>query len=229
MEPSNETTPPPAHSTPTAGRRFGRGLLWGLLVGVLLAVVAAALWKTVGEPRPEPPPVLVEVGDFTLTSRDGETVTRGDLLGAPWIADVLFTRCVLACPLMSTKMAKLDRELPVAAEDGAEPAVRLVSISIDPEHDTPEVLQEFGAKYGASDRWLFLTGARDEVIAAAGEKGLRLPFDPNPPLTPLQPGDNIFHSTRFVLVDAEGRVRGYYESESSEDLAKLRRDLAALL
>ncbi|HEX2254926.1 MAG TPA: SCO family protein [Thermoanaerobaculia bacterium] len=222
--------PPEAQPAMTSGRRFGRGLLWGLLLGVLVAVVAAALWKTLGgEPRPEPPPVLVEVGDFTLVDQAGETVTRDDLLGAPWIADLLFTRCVLACPLMSTKMARLDRELPRVSEQGRDPAVRLVSISVDPEHDTPEVLREFAAKYDASDRWLFLTGERDEVIAAAGTEGLRLPFDPNPPLVPLQPGDNIFHSTRFVLVDAEGRVRGYYESESSEDLARLRRELATLL
>ena len=220
---------PEAKPALTPGRRFGRGLLWGVLLGVLVAVVAVALWKAFGGGRPEPPPVLVEVGGFTLIDQDGETVTRDDLLGAPWIADLLFTRCVLACPLMSTKMAKLDRELPVATEDGAQPAVRLVSISIDPEHDTPEVLRDFAAKYDASDRWLFLTGDRDEVVAAGGPEGLRLPFDPNPPLVPLQPGDNIFHSTRFVLVDADGQVRGYYESETSEDLAKLRRDLAAIL
>jgi hypothetical protein len=129
---------------------------------------------------------------------------------------------------MSTKMAALDRDLPLAGGAAGGPAARLVSISVDPEHDQPAVLAAYAERYRASDRWLFLTGDRDEIYRLAGE-GMHLGFDPNPPLVPLREGDNIYHSTRFVLVDGLGRVRGYYDSESSEELELLRGDLARLI
>ena len=212
-------------TTPRA-RLLRRGLLWGLLIGVLVALVVAFALHRFARPPAEPLPVLGTIPDFTLTDRSGRTVGRGDLLGAPWVADLVFTRCVLACPLMTTKMAALDRDLPAA--DGSGPAVRLVSISVDPEHDRPEVLADYARRYRASDRWLFLTGSRDEIYRL-GAEGLKLGFDPNPPLVPLQPGDDIYHSTRFVLVDAEGRVRGYYDSESAEELERLRGDVGRVV
>jgi cytochrome oxidase Cu insertion factor (SCO1/SenC/PrrC family) len=196
----------------------------------VLVAVAVTTWL-VRRSLPPPPPVLAEVSeDFQLTNRDGRTITRDDLLGRPWIADLVFTRCVLACPVMSGKMAILDRELPGAdwkAEDGGEPALRIVSISVDPEHDQPEVLEKYAEKFQASDRWMFLTGDRVQIYHLAGE-GLRLGYDPNPPLVPLRPGDNIYHSTRFVLVDAQGQVRGYYETLEGDDTDQLRRDLRVL-
>lgn len=201
-----------------SGRPLGRGLLWSLLVVVIVAVAAAA-WLTRRATAPEPPPVLSEVPDFQLTNRDGTTVTRDDLLGAPWVADLFFTRCVLICPVMNGKMAILDRKLP---DD-----VRLVSVTVDPERDTLEVLRDYAADFDASDRWYFLTGKREEIYALVGE-GLRLGYEPNPPLVPLEPGDNIYHSSRFVLVDAEGRVRAYYETTEGNDLDRLPEDLAAL-
>lgn len=192
-----------------------RGALWGLLVAVLVAV-AVASWLV---RRTPPPPVLSEVPEFTLIDHRGDAVTRDDLLGRPWVADLIFTRCVLACPVMSGKMAILDRRLP--------PEVRLVSVTVDPEHDDPQVLSSYAERFAAGERWLFLTGERAEIQRLAGD-GLRLAYDPNPPLAPLQPGDDVFHSTRFVLVDAEGRVRGYYETTEGDQTDELRRDLAAL-
>ena len=94
--------------------------------------------------RPEPPPVLGEVPDFTLVNRDGQAVRRADLAGAPWIADFIFTRCGASCPMMSLRMAKLERELP------RDLGVRFVSFSVDPEYDTPEVLQEYAESFGAN-------------------------------------------------------------------------------
>ena len=214
--------------TITRGRLLRRGLLWGLLIGVLVALAVAFVLHRFARPPAEPLPVLGTIPDFTLTDQAGRTVGREDLLGAPWVGDLVFTRCVLACPLMSTKMAALDRTLPREGGSRGRPAARLVSISVDPEHDQPAVLADYAERYGASDRWLFLTGDRDEIHRLAGE-GMHLGFDPNPPLVPLQEGDNIFHSNRFVLVDGLGRVRGYYDSESSEDLEVLRRDLLGLL
>jgi protein SCO1/2 len=211
----------------SGARRFRRGILWGLLVGVLVALAVATAVTRWNRPRVQPLPVLGGVPEFALVNRDGAPVSRDDLAGSPWIADLVFTRCVLICPLMTTKMAALDRELPASA-DGGPPPVRLVSVTVDPEHDEPAVLEEFARRYHASDRWLFLTGSRDEIYHLAGE-GLHLGYDPNPPLVPLEPGDNIYHSAKLVLVDSQARVRGYYDSQSAEELAALRRDLARLL
>ena len=228
--PAGETVRPnaarsPAGKRPGGGRLFSRSLLWGLLIGVIAAVALLTWWTRSGLVRTPPPPVLSEVPDFRLTDQHGDTVTRADLLGSPWVADLIFTRCLLACPVMSGKMAILDRELP-GGEGGAAP-VHLVSISVDPEHDQPDVLTAYGAKFNASDRWLFLTGDRAEIAKLAGD-GLRLGYDPNPPLVPLGPDDTIYHSTRFVLIDAEGQVRGYYEAMEGDDLDQLQQDLAAL-
>ena len=193
-----------------------RGLLWGVLVAALLVVTGAAVWQIVR--GPEPPPVLGEVPDFALVNRDGQPVRRADLAGAPWIADFIFTRCGASCPMMSLRMARLERELP------ADLGVRFVSISVDPEHDTPEVLQEYAESFGAPGRWLFLTGDKPQIYRLSKE-GFKLALDDAMPVSPDEP---ILHSTRFVLVDGQGKIRGYYEAFDEEALKKLRADLEAL-
>jgi protein SCO1 len=201
---------------------FRRGLLWGLLVLTLLLVAGAALFQKL---RPaEPPPLAFgRVPDFQLTNRDGRTVRLSDLAGKPWIADFVFTRCPASCPIMTTRMAALNREL----SDDLD--FRLVSISVDPEHDTPEVLRRYAESFQAPDDWLFLTGGRDEIFHLSKE-GFKLGIDDNPAPAPdgePQP-EPILHSTRFVLVDGEGEIRGYYNAFSDEDLEKLERDLKAI-
>lgn len=195
-----------------------RGLLWGLLVAALLAVAAAALWQQVR--RPEPPPVLGQVPEFSLTNRDGRTVTLRDLAGAPWVADFIFTRCPATCPMMTARMARLNRDLP------ADLPVRLVSFSVDPEHDTSEVLERYARSFQAPDRWLFLTGDREEILALS-EKGFKLGVAMELPPGTVAP-EPILHSTRFVLVDGEGGIRGYYDGFDEESVERLERDLAAL-
>lgn len=193
-----------------------RGLLWGFLVAALLVVAGAAVWQMVN--GPEPPPVLGEVPDFTLINRDGQPVRRADLAGAPWVADFIFTRCGAACPMMSLRMARLERELP------ADLGVRFVSFSVDPEYDTPQVLQEYAESFGAPGRWLFLTGDKQEIYRLSKE-GFKLAVDDT---TPVNEDEPILHSTRFVLVDGEGRIRGYYEAFDEEAVKKLTVDVAAL-
>jgi cytochrome oxidase Cu insertion factor (SCO1/SenC/PrrC family) len=192
-----------------------RAVLWGLLVAALVAVAVAAVWQIVS--RPEPPPVLGEVPDFALTNRDGHTVHRADLAGRPWIADFIFTRCAASCPMMSMRLARLNRELP------ADLPVRLVSLSVDPDYDSPEVLERYAQSFKAPARWLFLTGARDTVYRLTKE-GFKLAVDAGGG-TPDEP---VLHSTRFVLVDGQGRIRGYYEAFDEPSMKKLRRDLEEL-
>jgi protein SCO1/2 len=196
-----------------------RGLIWTLLVVALVAVVAATAIDRLR--RPEPPAVFDPVPAFSLTNRDGRTVRLQDLHGKPWIADFIFTTCPASCPMMTARMAKLDRELPEDLD------VRLVSFSVDPEHDTPQVLQRYARSYQAPDRWLFLTGSKDEMYRLS-RQGFKLGVDiPQP--TPGAPApEPILHSTRFVLVDGQGRIRGYYDGFDEESMKKLVRDLEAV-
>jgi protein SCO1 len=185
-------------------------------VAALLVVAGAAVWQMVR--GAEPPPVLGEVPDFALVNRDGQPVRRADLAGAPWVADFIFTRCGAACPMMSLRMARLERELP------ADLGVRFVSFSVDPEYDTPKVLQEYAESFGAPGRWLFLTGEKGEIYRLSRE-GFKLAVDDT---TPVNEDEPILHSTRFVLVDGDGRIRGYYEAFDEEAVKKLTADVEAL-
>ena len=196
-----------------------RGVLWGLLVAVLIGVFAAAVWQR--RNRPEPPPVLGTVPEFTLINRDGRTIRRADLAGSPWIADFVFTRCPASCPMMTSRLARLIEDLP------ADSGLRFVSISVDPEHDTPEVLERYAASYQAPARWLFLTGDGRQIYRLCRE-GFKLGVDANPQANGGETAEPILHSTRFVLVDGEGRVRGYYDAFDAESMKALTRDLEAL-
>src|SRR5262249_45197921 len=167
--------------------------------------------------RSEPLPVLGTVPAFSLTDRHGTTVTADDLSGHVWVADFVFTRCPDICPVLSARMAQLQE--PLATGDDP---VRLVSISVDPTHDTPEVLTTYADRYHAGPNWLFLTGARD-AIASLLRDGFRVAFsDAGPAASP------ITHSNRFVLVDRQRRVRGYYQASDQADLDRLVADARTL-
>jgi cytochrome oxidase Cu insertion factor (SCO1/SenC/PrrC family) len=145
--------------------------LWG--VGVLVALVGVGLGLRVGFENASRQaghdlPRLWEVPDFALIERSGQSVTRADLRGKVWIASIIFTRCVEECPLVSNHMARLQ------ATFAAEPDVRLVSITVDPAYDTPEVLTRYAQSFAAQpQRWLFLTGDKATIYRLVRE-GFRL-------------------------------------------------------
>lgn len=202
----------------SAARRLQRLILWGILVLGLVGVSGAALWSRFAAPVPLP--VLGEVPDFRLVDRDGSTVTRPDLAGAPWLADFIFTRCAASCPMMTARMARLGREM-------GEQAPRRVSFTVDPAHDTPEVLARYAGAHGAPPDWLFLTGPAPQLHRLMRE-GFKLALDPSPPPGTASPEEPILHSTRIVLVDGAARIRGYYDAFDEESMARLRRDAARL-
>jgi protein SCO1/2 len=159
------------------------------------------------------------VPNFTLIERSGKTTTLADLRGDIWIADFIYTTCKDTCPLQSAEMTKL--------QDGwkDQAGVKLVSFSVDPERDTTEVLSRYAARYHAdTDRWLFLTGNKEQ-IARLVQEGFKL----SAAALSTDADGVILHSPRFVLIDQQAQIRGYYDSRDQEALQRLKRDVATLL
>lgn len=203
--------------------RMLRGLLWGVLALVIVGILGVNLRSFVHQKSgttAESPTALSELAahgqlpDFSLTDQRGTPFALSDLHDKVWVADFIFTSCATICPPMTIQMASLQDEL--AVED-----LHFVSFSVDPERDTPAVLLRYADHYGADDRrWSFLTGQKEAIYRLAQE-GFNLAAGHR--------GSEILHSTRFVLVDGEGQIRGYYDSRSKAHLQQLRKDIQTLL
>ncbi len=180
-----------------------------------------------------------EVPFFALTERSGRQVTRDDLRGSVWVLDFIYTECTETCPTQSLAFAQLQREF---APDSS---FRLVSITVDPAHDTPTVLRTYAERYGAAERWWFLTGDQREIHCLA-RNGLHLAVtDPRSSGAPdcgvtswLAPGAAwathgsqglVMHSARLVLVDRHGRIRAYHLATDPDSLARLRANVRRVL
>lgn len=167
----------------------------------------------------EPLPVLGVVPAFSLTAQDETVVTAERLRGRVWVANFVFTRCPDICPALTQQMRRVRAALPSGAD-----GVLAVSISVDPAHDGPAVLRDYAARHGGSaSAWLFLTGPPPAVRALVRD-GFRLGLSDDGP-----PGQPIVHSDRFVLVDRELRIRGYYHGMDAEAVDRLIADARALL
>jgi protein SCO1/2 len=161
------------------------------------------------------------VPEFALAERNGKRVTLADLRGKVWIADFIYTSCTDTCPLQSAAMAKLQEQWSKQTD------IELVSFSVDPERDTPQVLARYAEHYQANaTRWLFLTGDKGQMTRLVQE-GFHL--SATPALKSASSEDVILHSPRFVLVDRAAQIRGYYDSRDAEALRRMNKDLTSLL
>jgi protein SCO1/2 len=151
-------------------------------------------------------PIYGRVGEFVLTNQSGLRFASDELRGRVWLADIIFTRCPGPCVTMSALMSDLRKTF------AAEHRVQFISLTADPEHDTPAVLSAYGKRFGAAvDRWQFLTGPKSEVYRLAVD-GLKLTaLEPDPDQR-ASDEDLFIHSLTFVVVDAEGQVRGVFDS-----------------
>lgn len=207
----------------TSSDRMIRGFLWGVLALVIVGILGANLWSfvhqksgTTSESTISPSELAVQqqLPDFSLTDQRGAPFALSNLHDKVWVADFIFTSCATICPPMTIQMASLQDEF--ATED-----VHFVSFSVDPERDTPEVLFRYADDYGADgSRWAFLTGQKETIYQLAHE-GFNLAAGHR--------GSEILHSTRFVLVDQNQQVQGYYDSRSPGSLYQLRKDMKKLL
>ncbi len=183
------------------------------------AFPALALLVAFGSARTKTqPPALGTVAPFTLTERSGRSFSRAELDGHPWVADFVFTRCAGPCPRLSEAMEKLQAEL------GRSDA-RLVTFTVDPGHDTPQVLSEYAKVHGAGDRWFFL-GGDEAAVASLVYDSFHLPMMRNPD---APPGQLVTHSTRLVLVDREGKIRRYADGILDENQNLVPSELQGLL
>lgn len=178
--------------------------MFGLALAVLTLTVLL-FWSYLRK-LPAPLPVYGEVKDFTLTNQSSAPVSLANLRGQVWVADVIFTRCPSSCPQMTKRMNELQAVLP------ANSPVKLISLTTDPDFDTPSVLKKYAEKYGAqSDRWWFLTGSRDQVGPVL-TNSLRLVAVATRPEERSTEFDLFTHSTLFVIVDKHARLRGWAEA-----------------
>lgn len=195
-----------------------RPLFWAV------ALAALAAWPVVWAartPLPRPPPVLGTLPPFQLTDQVGRPFGSADLAGRVWVASFIFTRCPTACPAITRQMARIQ-----ARTENLAPAFHLVSISVDPEYDTPARLAAYASAARASPRmWTFLTGPTDAVRSAV-TGGLQVSMGREPGTAGPE---GIFHGTHLVLVDGRGRIRGYYPSDAPDGVDRVVRDAALLV
>jgi protein SCO1/2 len=235
-----------------------RPKFWGGLTCIIAVGISVWAWLRQGPAvrvgvlnAPQRLEVYGEVPSFSLIAQTGQVVTHKAFEGKVWIANFIFTSCRATCPQQTATMAQLQRDL------AAELDIRLVSVTVDPEHDTPEVLARYAERFHANPlRWLFLTGEERDVyslaqdgfhlsatvvpavaptpVSQAFSGGPGVPAGPSEgdraPFTADSPDtDALVHDARFALVDRMARIRGYYSSLDPEAVARLRDDVNTLL
>ncbi len=195
----------------------GFGLLFGLLG--LMYLLSLAEYS---QARQKALPVIGQIADFTLTNQQGQITTLADLSNHVWVADIIFTRCAGSCPIMSTQMKSLQDALTSASQAKKE------TLTTDPDYDTPAILKKYGERYGADfQRWTFLTGTK-EALAGLAAGSLKLGSTPVAPQDRQSPVDLFVHSTIFVVVDKQARLRGIFQTEGQGvDWAKVKPQILA--
>jgi cytochrome oxidase Cu insertion factor (SCO1/SenC/PrrC family) len=219
-------------------RRLAIVALWGVLGLAVVATIAVALLLSPASRRDDEAghelPIYGLVPEFALVERSGRPLTAADLDGEIWVANFIFTQCAGMCPGLSIRMAALQRALGAArGADGSAGRfadVRLVSFSVDPTRDTPEMLRRYAERFGADpERWLFVTGTR-EAIHRLVRDGFRLSIAELPPgATGYTAEEPITHSDRFVLVDGRRRIRAIVHGTDEGAVPELMRGIAQLV
>ena len=207
-------------------------ILWGALLVLISGAIGIGVWswhdsrtrQGTSEKNPlEGLQAFGTVPEFSLIEGSGRQVSLADLKGKIWIANFVYTNCPDTCPIQSAQIKELQGRFM------NEKDLRLVSITVDPKRDTLEVLTEYANRFGADpERWFFLTGEK-EVIYRLAQDGFRLgaaeiPYEKRP-----TSGATHTHSPRFVLIDRNSHIRGYYASTDAEAMVRLRRDMKSLL
>jgi len=195
-------------------------IAWSALA-VIMALVAVVFW-THRKPQANPLPRISQVAGFQLTNQFGVRVSNEDLDGYVWVVDVIFTRCPGQCHQLSQQMRRLQQQVQPGAP------VRFLSLTADPEFDTPDVLRRYADRYGAEGAsWMFLTGAKAEIYRLAME-GLKFSVVETDPKRAVTLEDLFIHSASFALVDRQGRLRSMVQSEDPDSTKRILRQIQSL-
>lgn len=208
--------------SPSANSKAVHWGAWGALVAVIVTILALFAWERLGAGK-STLPIISIVRDFSLTNQLGREVTLDDVRGKVWIANIIFTRCPGPCPRMTQDMARLQDLWPKEAD------VRFVTISTDPDYDTPLILKRFAERFKADDsRWFFLTGPKEKIVEFAVDN-LKLTTVDKSERDRESINDLFIHSTISVIVDKRGQVRGIVEWDTPEFFTKSRAIIDELL
>ena len=194
-----------------------------VLLVLSLATLAALYLRPAsietGRPAGVLPPVLFPVPEFQLMDQSGAPFTLENLRGRIWVSNFIFTTCPTVCPLLTERMSQISDRVAAMSD------VHLISFSVDPETDTPAVLSEFAARYHVDhQQWSFLTGD-PAIMRGAIEEGFKIGMG-----GPIDRNDlsSVMHGTRFVLGDADGNIRGYYDVDTDEGIDLLIHEIELL-
>ena len=220
-------------AVPVADAPVNRTLQWvvwaalGLVIAAVLVGYVRGQWKGMERRADVALDKFNHVPDFTLTERTGQPFAAAALHGKIWLADFFFTACPGPCLVMNGKMEAIGQAL---ARDHADADVRLVSFSIAPGQDTPEVLRKYAARFHApADKWFFLTGDQTKIYDLARTVFLLPTIDnTNKPNRVADEGDFI-HSEKIALVDRAGFIRAYYNSTDPEVVQQVLVGVGSLL
>lgn len=189
------------------------------MIRKLLLILAASVSVTLGCQQTSPLPALYPVPNARLINEQGRDISLASLRGNVAVYDFIFTSCAGICPIMGQRMKAVAGKFPPH-----EP-IRFVSISIDPTRDTPGKMKRYGAAMrGDEQRWLFLTGRRDEILRLSVQ-GFKLAAGSGNDAK----ADPLLHSAKFVLADAGGTIRGYYDGTAEESVDRLVADARSLM
>ncbi|MCP4507493.1 MAG: SCO family protein, partial [Fuerstiella sp.] len=167
-------------------------------------------------------PRLGAAPEFELVDQTGAAYSSAQLRGKVWIVNFMFTRCASTCPIQTMRLAEAQTAL---SADPVWDGIRFVSITVDPEYDSPDVLQQYASGYQADqEHWKFLTGSRDAIWKLSAE-GFGLPVRDDAQNAQMP----ILHDPRFIVVDRLGRMRGVFDSQSTEAIAELRKTLELIV
>ena len=215
-------------------RFFAKYKSFAIVLSILSVIIIAVIYQLL-KPIPKLPiyqPTMVDsqlvdssvqyvkkyhkIAPFNLLNQNGDTVTQDHYKDKIYIADFFFTTCQTICPIMTEHMVEIQKAL----KDDSE--VLLVSHSVIPEYDTPEVLKAYAIKKGVDDnRWNLLTGSRKSIYALARKSYLAVKDIPGEE-------DAMVHTENFMLIDKKQRIRGYYDGTNDDEIQKLLADIEIL-
>jgi len=206
------------------GKQITRGNVAWVLLGFLLTLILLNVYVKNRSPNePHTPskqpiikdnteitsnlPVISKIQPFALTNQNSAPITHADLIGKPWLADIIFTRCPTVCPRLTQTLNQLRSKLPAQ--------LNYISLTTDPTFDTPEKLKAFAQANGSNDtNWHFLTGPKAALMKLAVED-LKLISLPKEKAKQENPSDLFVHSSLYILVDSNGQVRAKFEHDAT--------------